>query len=254
MAKQVDKDIVAVTNYIKEIVPERSVEARHIADGSVDPVHVTQNIRNQFLPVGSIIPYFGGYFTSGASFVITEAGGNNSSSVNSALPDKWRVCDGSSLNDSESPIFNSSGRYLPNLDDGRFIMGDSSVGWGGGNDSRSHQHGYTPSALGNHAHASGNITARIGRTTLGAYPAGETFIGMQVQNPGGWTPNQRFLSRNFPGFSSSITEPAPYSASTSPHSEGTTTNVDLSHGHQVLSGGGTNIPRYLSCFYIMKVK
>jgi hypothetical protein len=42
------------------------------------------------------------------------------------------VCDGSALNDGSSPIFNGANRYLPNLDDSRFLMGSTTVGSTGG--------------------------------------------------------------------------------------------------------------------------
>jgi len=111
------------------------------------------------VPVGSIIPYLGGYFTNGSNggFAMVMASANTIEAVNVLLnPDGWYVCDGSELNDPESPIFNGSGRYLPNLTDDRFIMGDTVGGGVGGDNSMAHTHGigsYTMGSSGSHSHS-----------------------------------------------------------------------------------------------------
>lgn len=94
------------------------------------------------VPVGSIIAWLPGYFANGSNG--TYAG------VAIALPDYWKECTGDALNDSDSPIFNGAGRYLPNLTDSRFLMGNTAGNAGvigGDNSSFDHTHAFTqPSA------------------------------------------------------------------------------------------------------------
>jgi hypothetical protein len=78
-------------------------------------------------PVGSIVSYLPGYFTNGAN------GGY--AGLGLTLSGRWKVCDGSACNDTESPIFNGNGRYLPNLTDNRFLMGSNTPGGIGGQNS-----------------------------------------------------------------------------------------------------------------------
>lgn len=96
-------------------------------------------------PVGSIVAYNPGYYGDGANGTFTRVGpaSNNAAGVNAYLPANWRVCDGSALNDSGSPIFNGSGRFLPNLTDDRFLMGDTAAGTAGGSNSSAHTHSVT---------------------------------------------------------------------------------------------------------------
>ncbi len=75
-------------------------------------------------PIGVIIPYMTGYFMSNQNDSFTQ--------VALSLPDNWKMCDGSECLDEDSPIFNTAGRYLPNLTDDRFLMGASDCGTIGG--------------------------------------------------------------------------------------------------------------------------
>jgi len=100
------------------------------------------------MPVGVVVPWIGGYFTGSGNSGFTNVLGNTISSANTHLNSQgYYVCDGASLNDAGSPIFNGSGRYLPNLTDDRFIMGDTSAGTVGGTDDASHNH-----TIANHRH------------------------------------------------------------------------------------------------------
>ena len=95
-----------------------------------NPTANNEAVRKEYVdevspPIGSIVARLTGYFANSANGTFTDL----------ALPlsPRWKLCDGSLLEDSESPIFNGSGRYLPNLTDSRFIMGNSSPGVAGGN-------------------------------------------------------------------------------------------------------------------------
>ena len=87
------------------------------------------------IPVGAVVPYFGGYFTNGANggFTMVMAAANTIAAVNTFLnPDGFYVCNGAALNLPASPIFNGAGRYLANITDDRFLMGDTLAGGVGG--------------------------------------------------------------------------------------------------------------------------
>ncbi len=94
-------------------------------------------------PEGMIIPWSGGYFTDGANGGYTRVLGatNDAAGINALLNAQgWYVCNGAALNIPESTIYNGAGRYLPNLTDDRFLMGDNLVGVIGGSNSSAHTH------------------------------------------------------------------------------------------------------------------
>ena len=106
------------------------------------------------VPVGAVIPFIGGYFTNGSNAGYTNVLGNTVTNVNSLLNSTgWYVCNGATINLANSPIFNGSNRYLPNITDSRFIMGSTSSGTIGGSNTSDHNH-----SLNNHTHTINNHT------------------------------------------------------------------------------------------------
>jgi len=105
--------------------------------------------------IGTIFAWQGGYYTDGVNGGYTDvlAGGNTVADANSyANKFGCHVCNGAALNDPDSPIFNGSGRYLPNLTDDRFLMGATAAGGVGGSSTMSHTHGVTSNVtVGNHS-------------------------------------------------------------------------------------------------------
>lgn len=96
-------------------------------------------------PVGSIIAYNPGYYSnsSNGSFTLVGPTTNDAAGVNSFLNSQgYYVCDGSAVNNANSPIWVGAGRYLPNLSDSRFLMGSTAAGAVGGNNSSAHDHTY----------------------------------------------------------------------------------------------------------------
>jgi hypothetical protein len=87
-----------------ELVPRQMlIPAFHANSASVLTVTYKDGSKgnvspNEILPVGSIIPFYGNYYT---------------------LPENWRMCDGSLIKDTQSPFH---GLNLPDLR-GRFVMG-----------------------------------------------------------------------------------------------------------------------------------
>jgi hypothetical protein len=117
------------------------------------------------IPEGTIIPWIGGYFTDGANGGYTRVLG--SANTVAAVNTLWNtyglyVCDGAALNLSTSTIFNGADRYLPNLTDDRFLMGDTLCGGTGGANTNSHTHAVGTLAAANeeaHTHGIGTYAA-----------------------------------------------------------------------------------------------
>lgn len=111
-------------------------------------------------PVGSIIAINQGYYNSTQTALtgvnLGYMKGANLSNGN------WKFCDGSALNDSQSNIWIGSGRYLPKLNDDRFLMGKvlNSGTVKGGDNSMAHTHRY------DHSHGNtGNSSAKFSTNT-----------------------------------------------------------------------------------------
>jgi hypothetical protein len=102
-----------------------------------------------FVPVGGIIAWIGGYFQNSSNGTYTPVlAGNTVAEANKYLNKLgYYVCDGTALNDPESPIWNSATSYLPDLSDGRFLHGSLSVGSGGSAVVLDHTHGITGFSL-----------------------------------------------------------------------------------------------------------
>ena len=83
------------------------------------------------VPVGAIIAYSPGYFTSTDNFGYTNVGpiNNTVTNVNAFLNSKgWYVCNGVAVNVAASPIWNAANRHVPSLDGGRFLRGSTTAG------------------------------------------------------------------------------------------------------------------------------
>ena len=180
---------------------------------------------NNVPPVGSIIAYVPGYFTNGnnAGFTYRMVSANTVAAVNALLnPSGWYVCNGAALNDAGSGIFNGAGRYLPNLTDDRFFMGDTVAGGVGGSSTMAH------------THTTGDHTLTIDE--IPSHRHSYNAVATNTSNP--WTIAQ---TGNFSIPSSQNTG---YTGGGGAHNHGPT-------------GGASNTenrPSYLSCFYIMRVK
>jgi hypothetical protein len=215
---------------------------------------------DRLTPIGSILPWVGGYFQDNVngSYQRVLGTGNSANAVNNFLPSMWRVCNGAELNDPESPIFNEPGRFLPRLNDSRFLQGSTSVGGSGGDNSISHEH-----TIASHTHNAGGLRAILGTlgfndrmiirdssTDLATLPGVESTYPVRFIRP--ITDGELGLFRR--------SETGP-----SDSFSGTTLgdNPNLTRVEGTTSGSGTlstssasteNRPRYLSVFFIMRVK
>ena len=119
-------------------------------------------------PEGSIVAWAGGYFTDGSNggYTYVLGSANSVAGANSYLNSyHWYVCDGSELNDSGSTIFNGSGRYLPNLTDDRFLMGDTAAGSTGGANTMAHTHDFDISSFDSATYSGAMVQIAVGGTT-----------------------------------------------------------------------------------------
>lgn len=185
-----------------------------------------------FVPVGAVLAYVPGYFTDGANAGFTPqlVSANTIAAVNALLNSKgFYVCNGAALNDALSGIFNGSGRYLPNLTDDRFLMGDTVAGGIGGANASDISHTHT---TGDHALTESEIPShRHGENSI-LWTSGVSGAGL-TSSPSALVPDNSSFYTDYVG-------------------------GGAAHNHGVTASGGSasfeNRPAFLSCFYIMRVK
>ena len=208
-------------------------------------------LKNHLPPVGSIIAYSPGYFTNGsnAGFTHQMVSANTVAAVNALLNSSgWYVCNGAALNDAGSGIFNGTGRYLPNLTDDRFFMGDTVAGGIGGSSSNNIAHTHT---TGNFTLTTSHIPSH--KHTVLVYSGGKHTHALPTR--AGYTGGQGIAGTAGGDPVTRTTE----SDGTHTHSAGCSFEGDgSSHNHGNTGSSGStsleNRPSYLSCFYIMRVK
>jgi hypothetical protein len=217
------------------------------------------NVRQLGVPVGAIIAYLPGYFADGSNGTYTG--------VAMTLPDGWIVCDGSAPNDADSPIWNTGAKYIPNLTDDRFLMGDvegSRGGIGGVNTIPSH----AGSTFASHNHTNGNTVVAIANHAahnhiwmtsmlVGATIVSCTYdVGGSLQAiPGAanasyrtLNPTSTYVAQNcYTNIHSAISHSVTTHTHTNSNSGGAVTIVN-DHA------AGSNMPVYLSVSYIIKIK
>ena len=177
------------------------------------------------VPIGFIGAWIAGYFTNEYNGGFTA--------VTIALTDSWKECDGSALNDPESPIYNAAGRYLPNLTDDRFLMGNTVAGEIGGNNEMPHYH-TGPS----HIHDQGNLVALI-TMEIGV----NGIVNFAVTRS--YTPNTSMLCGGA-AYSSSEEQTLSTYVAGDTGASGT--------GNTGPASNTQNRPKYLSCKYVQRVK
>ncbi len=205
------------------------------------------------VPVGTILPLLPGYFTDGSNGGYAyQLGNENTIDAINALLNTYGfyVCNGVSLNLPTSPIFNGADRYLPNLTDDRFLMGDTVAGGIGGSNSSAHTHTtgsftLTSSHIPAHTHpisSDGSHTHTI--YTRDGLPAPGTNLITQKSNVSDYT---------------TVTLHEITAGSSGSHYHGGATGSSIgggsahNHGTTGAASASENRPAYLSCFYIMRV-
>ena len=189
------------------------------------------------IPVGTISPWMGGYFSGASNSGFTDVLGNTVALANARLnPSNWYVCDGTALNMAGSPIFNGAGRYLPNLTDNRFIQGGLTCGGIGGSSTMAHTH-TGPS----HSHTTAAFT--LGLTQM---PNHDHYI--YGTNVGEGAPDLRAQMTNVGG---EVQVPCAAVGGGLSHAHGNTGAEGT--GVTGAASNAENRPLFLSCLYIMKV-
>ncbi len=192
---------------------------------SYDGRWVYEESRADGIPEGIIVAQIPGYFGDGSNGSYTAVAITNNS--------KWKVCDGAALNDPLSLIFNGAGRYLPNLTDDRFLMGDTfgAIGGIGGNNTMAHTHTYPDHKhqIAHYDYTSANEkdlyfydSAGTNRRILGSYAEFGTGSAYYIKFP-------------------LTTDYTLYSKTDGSGNTGAASNTE-------------NRPTYLSCQYLMKVR
>lgn len=168
------------------------------------------------VPVGAVIPFIGGYFTNGSNAGFTNVIGNTASAINTLYnADGFYVANGAACNVPGSLVYDGAGRYLPNLTDDRFLMGDTAAGTIGGTATHQHSTGsftLTTTEIPSHTHAI-NGTGTGGGTLLPQTLYGDA-PGLSV-----WT-------------------------------QATGSGAAHNHGN---TGSTNTLPTFLSCWYLVKV-
>jgi hypothetical protein len=243
------------------------------------------------VPVGFIGAFIKGYYNSDGT-VYTPISSNDELSINSHLnPKGWYVCDGAAVNVAASPIWNDANRYLPKLNDSRFIMGASTAGATGGSNTINIQHTHSIPA---HYHGIGTgasltasgqtLTADSSSTVASSTHTHLGGIGRQSDN------NVRAVSYSAPTSNNTMTHTIPMATASSWTAGAVTLDVastdapsatiqpSISHTHgpsnvtgniglvtggvdgnaamtsgQTLSSTQSILPKYLSAYYIVRV-
>jgi len=206
-------------------------------DSPTEALDVTGNIAcsgdiQGGVPVGSIIAWLPGYFANGSNGTYTG--------VSITLPDYWKECDGSAVDDADSPIFNGAGRYLPNLTDDRFLMGDvsgSAGGIGGDNDGHYHSDSLSTSSDEHYHMLAHDATSAVEPISIYRYLA---------------TYGTHLSSANYdlcghPGY------PNILRSNSDSHSHTVSGSIGDTGGYNG-DASGSNRPKYLSARYLMRIK
>jgi len=209
-------------------------------------------------PPGTITAWVGGYFKDGVNGNFTNVLGNTVLEANTYLnPFAYYVCNGALLNDKDSPIWNKSNRYLPNLTDERFLAGSTAAGVLGGDNSMTHTHGVTSNVTATapaHYHATGAAGATFAVATHTPNYTADTGVkcasGTTYAAPGvtgGNDVNSQPLAHTPSGSLGLVTGGVPGNA---------TMTVSCTNNAVTTSSisATENRPLYLSCFYIVRVK
>lgn len=204
------------------------------------------------VPVGSIIPWIGGYFTNSSNGSFTNVLANTVANVNTLLNSSgYYVCDGSALNLAASSIFNGASRYLPNLTDSRFLMGSTAAGSTGGSNTMAHTHSVTSNVSvsnhSDHTHSSGTFQSAVSYSS--------SHIRFKVNATTGFTADYKVTATGISGSSDSTS----VSDAVDVQGDSGGSNSTLTHSvtnNSVTSGAASNDenrPLYLSVFFIMRV-
>lgn len=215
------------------------------------------------VPVGSIVPWLGGYFTNGSNGGFVNIVGDDAASINAEVSrDGFRLANGAEYFDASSPYYNAPGRCLANISDNRFLMGASISGTIGGANSMEHTHGigHTHTMAHSHtiAHTHTTSTATLNSSQNGPH-AHSTYASSHSQKCQYHPDGPEMVARDSVSTGSSGSGSAHGHGNTggsSAGSSGGASTSTTSNGSTTTSSGASyteNRPSYLSCHWLQKV-
>lgn len=221
----------------------------------------TELIFDYLPPVGTIVPWMPAAFGNGTNGSVSKL---DSTEEANFLSDNWKICDGSEINDPESPLFNGSGKYLPKLDDERFLIGGTNtvftsdtVDFGETGGANTHQHNMSHVHQWAYIRVSGEdkdlfSTRDIDGSNYSWEGDESIMINFDIEN---WKGSTAYMSHAWcPTGSSDKFYTGGGIASPSSGSDTNGYAYPDNAGATLLTGDGDNIPKSLGVIYIMRIK
>jgi hypothetical protein len=284
VAKETAEDAVIITTANEQScaiaeanTAENAQNTANCAASAYASAQTALAVASDFVPVGAIIAFKGGYFTNASNGGFTNVIGNDAATINARINGSgWYVCNGAVCNVVDSPVYEGAGRYLANLTDSRFIQGSSEAGVTGGSNTMAHLHGmqhkhdmYHLHAMPHthtmyHTHATGNFSLTATHngphyhtvvTYTGSAEANRLYASdinrSNILQNTSWSGDGTPHNHGATGASSAVSTGASAAANTAGPSV-----VDTGVASTPNTGAATyaeNRPRFLSCWYIEKV-
>lgn len=188
--------------------------------------------------------------------------------VPQTLPAGWRLCNGSTINDAESPM---NGEDVPDLNGGEFLRGSGTSGGTGGSDTMAHTHGVTSNVtVGNHTSLTLNTDQHnhsvTGSVSSDAHSHNDTFAtaaagDTEQQGEGSFNAAGKNHTHNITGSVSSDSHSHGDTFGTGNDTHGHTFSQNISN-HSVTNNGVTsdaasnteNRPKYYNVVWIIRYK
>lgn len=196
----------------------------------------------------------GGFIgTSFQSAVVNSVAGMNDY-LNNNHP-SWQVCSGALYTNSKSSVYYTSNRYLPNLTDGRFVRGDTTVGGTGGstnhtmsnNTMPSHNHGHNINdSDNNHGHSGYNNSNEVHDHSDRWWNVGGNWLTINRRNANVTTTTNYSLGSNETG---SMKHTHDVNSTNTNHGHNINTSVGNTGGNSAFS----ILPAYTNYFYTTRV-
>ena len=235
-------------------------------DYQLDQTNTAPEVGGGSVPVGTISSLSPGYFTntSNGGFTVTGPAGNSVADVNQWLADNypgWAVCNGAEVEDENSPIWDSPGRYLPDLTNGRFASGATSAGVVGGANTKTLSSNNLPKHNHNENAATNNADTHTHNFNNSTIPHQHRYYSPGSNALPGWQVHQVANIRGGVNGNSYSTNPGMGNANTNMlHAHGNTSIGESDHSHNVsgsLGNAGSSsafniTPTYLNTFYIIR--
>lgn len=237
------------------------------------------NVLSQF-PICGICSFIGGYFSDSNNGGFINILGNTVFDVNTYLSSVdttgvtlFKVCDGSSPNDPNSPIYNTASKHLPNLTDDRFLCGSTTwgstvdgMGLSGNNNIKDHQHVFSLNVKYDTAIINTNHS-HIVKLYSGSHSHSHSQILKDIEgNHSCYSPDGSNITMDYLYWNSTGTGNIDHTVKVTLGNISGGATVSLNHTHTAFSFGASvnatdpivisvdNRPSFLSCFFIQRIR